>query len=265
MKLQDSHSLLTQQYKDPRNLNTRIRLHELFSTNPYGLHRWMFDQFTLPENCALLELGCGPATLWAENLHRVPAGWRATLTDFSPGMVAAARQALAGQPNFTIEQVDAQALPYPDATFDAVMAHYMLYHVPDRPRALAEIARVLKPGGKFFAVTLGEHHIWEIFQIMRDFDPSWHEGHTHTPFTLENGGAQIAPFFATVELRHYEDSLAITEAEPLLQYMCSMSSLSEVDWTDEKIAALRVVIETRIAQEGAIQIRKDNGMFVAVR
>lgn len=265
MNLQDPHYLLTQQYKDPSNLNARIRLHELFSTNPSGVHRWMFDQFTLPENCTLLELGCGPATLWGENLPRVPAGWRATLTDFSPGMVAAARQTLAGQPNFTIEQADAQALPYPDATFDAVMAHYMLYHVPDRPRALSEIRRVLKPGGMFFAMTVGAYHLQEIFEIMRDFDPDWREGHVHTPFTLENGGAQIAPFFPNVELRLYEDRLAITEAEPLIQYMRSMSRLSDVVWTDEKIAALQAVIEARLARDGAIHVRKDNGMFVAVK
>ncbi|NUM46711.1 MAG: class I SAM-dependent methyltransferase [Anaerolineales bacterium] len=263
MKIQDRQYLLTQQYKDPSNLNARIRLHELFSTNPQGIHAWMFDQFALPENCTMLELGCGPATLWQENLTRVSAGWRATLTDFSPGMVAAAQQALAGQPNFTIEQVDAQNLPYPDATFDVVMAHYMLYHVPDRPRALAEIARVLKPGGKFYAMTIGAQHLKEIFEIMRDFDSEWREGHVHTPFTLENGGPQIAPFFSNVELRLYEDSLAITETEPLIQYMRSMSRLSDVDWTDEKITALRAQLETRLTQHGVLHVRKDNGMFIA--
>lgn len=265
MNLQDPQYLLTQQYKDARNLNARIRVHELFSTNPYGLHRWMFEQFTLPEHCTLLELGCGPATLWQENLDRVPAGWRATLTDFSPGMLATAQQTLAGQPNFSFEQVDAQAIPYPDATFDAVMAHYMLYHVPDRPRALAEIARVLKPGGKFFAVTLGENHILEIFQIMRTFDPAWSKGHADNAFTLENGGAQIAPFFSSVEIRSYPDSLHITQTDPLVDYILSMSSLG-VNVNEigaEKIAALRAEIETRLAREGSIHVQKHSGMFIA--
>ncbi|GAB4581766.1 MAG: hypothetical protein Fur0022_45160 [Anaerolineales bacterium] len=263
MNLQDSQYLLTQQYKDPGNLNARIRLHDLFSTSPYSIHQWMFDQFTLPETCTLLELGCGPATLWHENRNRVPAGWRATLTDFSPGMVAAAQKTLAGMPQFTFEQVDAQAIPYPDASFNAVIAHYMLYHVPDRPRALAEIARVLKPGGKFFAVTLGADHIREIFEIMREFDPQWSKGHSDNPFTLENGGGQIAPFFNSVELRPYEDSLHITAAEPLVDYILSMSNLGDAEINEAKIGALRKQIETRLVQSGFIHVQKHSGMFIA--
>lgn len=265
MNLQDSQYLLTQQYKDPANLNARIRLHELFSTNSYGIHRWMLDEFALPETCTLLELGCGPATLWQDNRTRISAGCRATLTDFSPGMVAAARQALADQPNFTFEQVDAQAIPYPDASFDFVMAHYMLYHVPDRPRALAEIARVLKPGGRFFAVTLGAHHIREIFEIMREFDPSWAKGHTNNVFTLENGGAQIAPFFRSVEMHAYPDSLAITESAPLVAYILSMSAMRDTEVTPEKLAALHADIENRLTRDGVIHVQKNSGMFIAVK
>jgi ubiquinone/menaquinone biosynthesis C-methylase UbiE len=265
MKLQDSQYLLTQQYKDASNLTARIRLHELFSTNPYRIHRWMFDQFTLPEQCTLLELGCGPAKLWQENLERVPAGWRATLTDFSPGMVAAARQSLAGQDQFQFDIVDAQSIPYPNESFDAVMAHYMLYHVPDRPKAFAEIARVLKPGGRFFAVTLGEKHILEIFEIMREFDPTWSKGHSENPFILENGYAQISPFFSSVELRPFKDSLVITETEPLVDYILSMSSIGHVAAEAEKIAALRADIDVRLAREGAIHVQKNSGMFIAIK
>ena len=48
---------------------------------------------------------------------------------------------------------DVQNLDFPDAGFDAVVAAWMLYHVPDLDRALGECARVLRPGGTFLAVT----------------------------------------------------------------------------------------------------------------
>jgi len=180
-------------------------------------------------------------------------------------MIAAARQTLAGQDPFTYDIVDAQSIPYEDASLDAVMAHYMLYHVPDRPKALAEITRVLKPDGKFFAVTLGGNHILEIFEILREFDPSWSKGHSENPFTLENGGSQIAPFFSSVELRQFEDSLVITETEPLVDYILSMSSIGHVDLQAEKIAALRVEIDARLAHEGMIHVQKHSGMFIALK
>jgi len=63
---------------------------------------------------------------------------------------------------FTFAVVDAQAIPYPDAHFDAIIANHMLYHVPDRPKALAEIRRALKPGGHFYASTLGANHLREM-------------------------------------------------------------------------------------------------------
>ena len=51
---------------------------------------------------------------------------------------------------------DVQALPFEDASFDTVVAAWMLYHVPDLDRGLAEIARVLCPGGQLVAVTNSE-------------------------------------------------------------------------------------------------------------
>ena len=76
------------QYHDDSNLNARSALHERFSTNPYGWHRWVFDHLTtLPVQMCILELGCGPGYLWDANRDRIPAGWDLTLTDFSAGMV----------------------------------------------------------------------------------------------------------------------------------------------------------------------------------
>ena len=54
------------------------------------------------------------------------------------------------------QPADVQQLPFGDAQFDVVAAMWMLYHVPDLDRALAEIRRVLRPGGLFVAVTNGD-------------------------------------------------------------------------------------------------------------
>ena len=54
--------------------------------------------------------------------------------------------------------IDAQSIPFARWSFDAVIANSMLYHVPDRARALAEIQRILKPSGRFYASTIGEQH-----------------------------------------------------------------------------------------------------------
>lgn len=82
------------------------------------------------------------------NLPYYPPDVRVTGIDLSPGMLAAA-QARAAKCETAVElQVaDAQHLPYPDDTFDTVLATLTLCSIPDDQAAVAEMARVLRPGG----------------------------------------------------------------------------------------------------------------------
>lgn len=156
---------LREQYQDASKLDARIALHRRFGTGGTDWHRWVFDQFALPPDARVLELGCGTGLLWVRNLDRLPDGWRVTFGDFSPGMVAQARQSLADDPRFAFEQFDAQAIPFVGGTFDAVVANHMLYHVPDRQAAYAEVRRVLKPGGWFYAATNGRDHMRQLKEL----------------------------------------------------------------------------------------------------
>ena len=263
-KIDDQTYLRDRQYKDASSLNDRIQLHVRFSTNPYGWMPWVFDQLRLPERCRVLELGCGPADLWRQNLDRIPAGWDITLTDFSPGMLDQARRNLAETDRpFAFEVVDAQAIPFEDAGFDAVIANFMLYHVPDRPRALAEIRRVLRPGGRFYAGTVGQAHLRELHDLARRFDPAlvgW-GGAPSDSFRLENGAEQIARFFARVTLRRYDDGLRVDEAEPIVTFVASQDPSGLL--VGERRPAFRQFVEDELVANGSIYITKDCGLFEA--
>ena len=95
----------------------------------------------------VLEIGCGSGAMAAEVLRRHPKV-RVTATDYDEAMVDAARARLAtfGE-RAAVRQADATALPFTDGTFDAVVTFIMLHHVIDWETALAEAARVLRPGG----------------------------------------------------------------------------------------------------------------------
>jgi ubiquinone/menaquinone biosynthesis C-methylase UbiE len=62
---------------------------------------------------------------------------------------------------------DVQELPFADGEFDVAVAAWMLYHVPDLERALAELERVLKPGGRLVAVTNAVEHLQELWDLAR--------------------------------------------------------------------------------------------------
>ncbi len=258
----DQAYLLNSQYRDASQFEARVQLHWRFSTNPYGFQRWVFDHFEIPERSIVLEVGCGPGGLWLSNHERIPASWTITLTDFSPGMMQEARKNL-GEERFTYEVADAQALPFADASFDTVIANHMLYHIPDLPRALGEIRRVLKPGGYCYASTFGRYHMRELDELMRKRWPksSWRSLGESAPFILENGREQLAQFFEEVALELYEDRLAVTEAEPLVAYAFSRRAGSL--FTRERREACIKMIEQELAEQGTFFITTATGLFVA--
>jgi SAM-dependent methyltransferase len=97
----------------------------------------------IPSGARVLDLCCGQGNVTEALLQ---AGLNAVGADFSPTMLARARTRV---PNGNFVETDAQSLAFGDAEFDAVVCNFGLLHVPDQPRALTEIRRVLKSGGKF--------------------------------------------------------------------------------------------------------------------
>lgn len=263
--LNDPDHLRTSQYRTPGKLQARMSLHDRYSTNTYGWQRWVFDHLltVVPPNGQVLEVGAGPAELWRHNLDRVPQGWQITLSDFSPGMVEVERQvaeSLDGQATCVV--ADAQGLPFPDDAFDAVVANHMLYHVPDRPGALAELRRVLKSGGMLFAATNGDRHLRELHDLVAPYLPAM-PAERVDDFTMANGAEQLAAFFGSVTCDDFVDSLVVTEAEPLLAYVDSM--LTRALLRDDARAELERHVRHEIATNGAFCIGKETGLFLAVR
>jgi SAM-dependent methyltransferase len=263
-KFTDQQYLKTDQYKDATNLDARVEIHKRFSTNSYGWFNWVFDTLLkLPADAKILELGCGPAHMWRECSSRIPTGWDITLSDLSSGMVDAAwRNLVVTGRAFQFKEIDAQEIPFEDETFDAVMANFMLYHVPDRPKALKEIRRVLKPDGRFIAATVGNNHMREAIhrtqQVSRESSVPF-----SVPFTLENGFDQLASVFSNVNLIRYPDSLKVTEIKPLIAYILSNVSAGEL--VESELVNVEKELNKELETKGEISITKDSGLFEAIK
>src|ERR1044071_2323998 len=216
-KFSDQQYLKSDQYRDSSNLDARVVIHQRFSTNSYGWFRWVFDTLLrLPARTKILELGSGHGLLWKENVSRIPAEWDLTLSDLSSGMLDAAwRNMVVTGRAFQFKEIDAQSIPFEDETFDAVIANHMLYHVPDRPKAIAEIKRVLKSAGHLFATTIGQKHLNEMTNWTHQVNPGTDFVSFGSPFTLENGLDQLTSSFLSVTLSRYPDRLEVTEINPI--------------------------------------------------
>ncbi len=94
----------------------------------------------------VLEIGAGSGSVAQQLLSNAPEiAW--TAIDIDPRMTQAAATRLSEFAGASVETADATAMPFPDASFDSVVSCLMLHHIIDWERAVAEVARVLRPGG----------------------------------------------------------------------------------------------------------------------
>jgi SAM-dependent methyltransferase len=161
----------------------------------------------------------------------------------------------------------AQALPYPSSTFDAVVANHMLYHVPDKPRALSEIRRVLVPGGRFCAATNGKDHMRELRELSRKVKPEAERqiGSVTASFTLENGAHLLWPWFPRLTCVRQENALRVAEVGPVLAYLASTQAMSEkaAVASGESRPALRTFVGQNLCQPQEHWYKRNNWNAIA--
>jgi SAM-dependent methyltransferase len=183
----------------------------------------------------VLEVGAGPGEL-AERIQG-ELGATVVAVDISPRMVELARAR-----GVDARVGDVQDLPFADGEFDCAVAAWMLYHVPDVPRALSELARVLRPGGRLVAVTNSHRHLAELYDLVGQRRPSY-------PFSAEDGEACLLPHFARVERRDAHGWINFPDCDAVQSFVDASASLF-----------MRGRLPLR---EGAVRVRRSPTIFIA--
>ena len=134
----------------------------------------------------VLDAGCGDGTLAS-----MVAAPDVICVDQSEAAVEAAR----GR-GLHACVAEIEALPFDDGAFDVAMCNHVLYHLPDRDAGIRELARVLRPGGRFVGIYSSRDHHRELWAAVGD---PWRD---QPDFDCESGGEELARHFAHVERRH---------------------------------------------------------------
>jgi ubiquinone/menaquinone biosynthesis C-methylase UbiE len=110
----------------------------------------LLDELALVAGEAVLDVACGPGAVTRRAAARVGPSGRVVGCDLSPAMlaIAGAKPAVSGAPAIEYHQAPAESLPVPDGAFDVVSCQQGLQFFPDRPAALAEMRRALRPRGR---------------------------------------------------------------------------------------------------------------------
>jgi ubiquinone/menaquinone biosynthesis C-methylase UbiE len=193
----------------------------------------------------ILDVGSGPGFLVASIAEAVGAGGAVHGLDPSPSMNGLARTRTAAHPWVRIDDGDALALPYPDATFDAAVSTQVYEYVADVPAALTELRRVLRPGGRVVVLdTDWDSLVWHTAdralhrRIMAVWDE--HLADPHLPRTLP-GHLRRAGFRLTDRAliplfnpTHHPDTYSAQTMRTIAGYVAGRSGVTADDvraWT----------------------------------
>jgi SAM-dependent methyltransferase len=157
----------------------------------------------------ILEVGCGLGD-FAERMTR-ELDAEVVAVDISPRMVE-----VASSRGVHALVADAESLPFRNGEFGAVVANWVLHHLPDLHRGLAEVDRVLTDGGRFLAATFSAEHLLELYEWLDDRTVA------ELAFSSENGEEALRPHFACIERRDADGTVVFPDRAGVHSYLSSL-------------------------------------------
>ena len=220
----------------------------------------------------LLELTAGPGETGFLAAPRLEPGGRLISSDFVPGMVEAASRGVArlGLGNVECRVLDAQAIDLPDRSVDGVLSRFGLMLVPEQARAVAEVRRVLRPGGRFAFATWGpaDRNPWLFLMALALLE------HGHSPpgdpfapggvFSLTDADSHRAlagaAGFETVEVDELTGVMRFADADEYWTVNTSVAGpvadlVASLD--PDQLAAVRATLDPTLApfeREGGLEL-----------
>jgi SAM-dependent methyltransferase len=256
----DRTVLRERQYADAGNLSAR---QSLWAQRP-GKPRtaiWL-DALALEGTESVLDVGCGNGTYLAELRQRGHAG-RLVGVDLSPGM---AREAATS--GAAVLVADAAHLPLAGGVVDVALAMHMLYHVPDLPATIAEIRRVVRPGGRLLAATNGAQHTVELnavidAAVLEVTGEPWDR--PLFSFTLETGAALLSASFERVERSDFREVVVVPSVETVVAYIESFQPeycrVRPGEQWEAFLATARDLVTAQVREHGGFPVTAHSGIF----
>ena len=214
-------SYLNHQYRDASKLDARARLYR-YGTAVVPFRQWTFDQLQPSLNEMILDIGCGAGDLWSENIDRVPGDARIHLVDRASGILSTAKTRIGDDQRFHYTVADAQSF-HDDRLYDTVFAGFVLYFMLDPIETVHQLAKRLRPTGRFIASTPSNNNLVAMWQLFNDFDENVEPYDWSTlRFSAENGEESLAHVFKNIERRDYRTTIRVPDPAPVVDYILSI-------------------------------------------
>lgn len=243
---------LHRQYHDSERLRVRMETHSRYGQQSRPFCEWVLDQLDPRPGDLVADVGCGPGNQYHEPLRA--RGTRVIGLDLSIGM---AREAAAGCWPVC---ADAQALPLVDGSCDRVMCNHALYHVPDQVRALLEMRRIARSGGRVVVAANSHSSMRRLEEVSRQAAADVGQPlprDRRSPFVIEDGD-RVREVFPQAALREFRNLLVFPSPEPVVRYVATMGGIDAAF-----LEAIGRRVSDIIQAEGAFRVETIAGCLVA--
>lgn len=262
VNLNEMEQKLKNQYLNSSNISARINLHKEYAANKEGWFPWLFEQCKIRPGDTVLELGCGDASLWTENKHRIPDQVKIILSDISDGMMRDVKRSVGKEDErFRFDVMDAHQIHMADASVDILIANHVLFYCEDLQQVFSEVKRVLKPDGIFLCSTYSGSHMKEVSELVKEFDDriALSADRLYERFGKENGKELLQKEFSRVDWIQYEDHLNVTDADALIAYVLSCHG-NQNRYIVDRYRDFKLFVKKKT--EKGFYITKDAGIFL---
>ena len=208
----DDPAHVARQYATECNLSARKSLYD--EVDGDDARELAFEAVREVAPHSVLEVGCGEGELAERMAAELDA--HVVAIDQSPRMVELTRAR-----GIDARVADVQELPFEDQSFDVAVAAWVLFHVADLQRGVAELARVLRPGGRLVAVTNYAEHLHELFELVDAVEERF-----QLSFGGENGARILAGAFDRVDRRDAHGTVTVRDASLVRGYLLSAERLA---------------------------------------
>ncbi|KRA51436.1 class I SAM-dependent methyltransferase [Devosia sp. Root635] len=251
------------QYSDSSKLAARARLHREFSTAEVGWFTWTARHLPARPGAKILDVGCGPGWFWPEAVAALAPQVVLTLLDQSQGMLDEALERCRPLPLASVTGVaaDATRLPFPDGTFDAVIAMHMLYHVSDQEQAMREFHRVLRPGGTLLVTTNGIDNMRELYRLTTVFGSSPTDP-AALAFDFDRAERLMRDRFGNATLSVHPQTMRVTDPEVVYLALTSYPP-GDTAPAEQQVAFRTAIDEAFATSGGALDVTKQVGVIAA--
>lgn len=257
-------------YGDDANLAARQAIYR-YQVDRVEFFGWALNHVEWRSGERVLDIGCGRGQ-YLEHLARSGEVRSVAGMDLSTGMLASVRRRWPDELEApSLINGDAERLPVRDDAADVALAMHMLYHVPDIPGAIAELRRVVRPGGTVLVAANAPGGLAELYRLRWDSIDAV-AGQPVKPwnwfsrFNLENGAPLLRAAFEQVDVDRLDRELRIPEPDPVVAFLDSRALPDDVlpdglDWS-KVVAEMHTRAVARIAAEGFFGVTVKLGVLV---